>query len=75
MSENDPVKSQAPSWFTVTTHRLSAATLGTGTSIVLCYLGQMITGHEVPGPVGAALGGMFTFVISWALPDAWEADE
>lgn len=54
---------------TVTSKKLSAAAIGMPLAVVVVYGIEIAATLTVPGEVGAALGGVFTFVASVLIPD------
>lgn len=55
-----------------TPRKLSAAMIGAPVAIVTTWGFTTYTGIPVPAEVGAALGGIFTFVASVLIPDEKE---
>ena len=73
MSENNPPDSTH--WFTPTAHKLSAATIAGGLVALACFVyGLVFEPRTVAPEIAAAVTGFLTQFVSWALPDAWEAD-
>ena len=54
------------------TRKVSAGVVAGALVICVLYGVKEIWGLEVPGAVGSAITTLFTFVVSWAIPDKYE---
>ena len=52
--------------------KFNAGALGASFAVLLAWVISQITGIDVPAEVGAALGGICTFIASLLIPDAIE---
>ena len=56
-----------------TIHRVSAATISGGlVAIIVWAVGQWL-GVTIPGEAAAGMTTVLTPILSWAIPDHWEA--
>lgn len=55
------------------TRKVSAGVLAGAIVVLVLYLVNLIWHVGVPGEVGSAITTLFTFVISWLIPDKYEA--
>ena len=71
---SEPTTSTKQTWWTPSAHKISSASLAGGFVAIVCYLLNVIWKIAVPPEVAAGVTGFLTQIISWALPDNYEAD-